>query len=74
MKFSEVVSNPYEGREVIRRWIVVGIWIIAAMLIADWIATQHILRLAVLAGIAMIILVAAGLQRSAWLLIVVACP
>jgi hypothetical protein len=74
MKFSETFTNPVLAREAIRRWVAIGIWIIAAMLIADWIATQHILRLAVLAGIAMTIIVAAGLQRSAWLLIVVAWP
>jgi hypothetical protein len=71
MKLQEIVSNPYEGREVIRRWIAMAVWAVAALIIADWIATEHMLRLAALAGIALGILVAAGMQRKAWLLIIV---
>ena len=71
MKLQEIVSNPYEGREVIRRWIAMAVWAVMALIIADWIATEHLLRLAALGGIALGILVAAGMRRNAWLLIIV---
>ena len=43
MKLQEIVSNPYEGREVIRRWIAMAVWAVMALIIADWIATDPVL-------------------------------
>jgi hypothetical protein len=71
MKFSEIPYNREEAIETIHCWIAVAVAVLVAFVISDWIATQHIFRLAALAGMALAILVVAKTQRSAWLLIVV---
>jgi len=71
MKLSDITRRREHATEAIQQWIAVAVWIVVAIVVADWIATRHLLRLAGFAGIALTIILAAGMKRSAWLWIVV---
>ncbi|MGO9243486.1 MAG: hypothetical protein ACLP0A_02465 [Verrucomicrobiia bacterium] len=71
MKFSEIINDQQLATEAIRRWITVAICMVLAVVVAYWIAYQQFLILAVVAGVAATVFVIVGMQRSAWLLIVI---
>lgn len=71
MKLSEILENQQLTTDVIRRWITVGVCMVVAVVVADWVANQQLSMLAICAGVALTAFVAAGMQRSAWLLVLV---
>ncbi|HVM61204.1 MAG TPA: hypothetical protein VMV72_10090 [Verrucomicrobiae bacterium] len=73
MKLQEIVATPYQGQEAIRRWIAMAVCVVAALIISVWIATDHLLLLAVLAVATLVVVAAVGLRHNTWLLIAFAC-
>lgn len=71
MKFSEIINDQQLATEAIRRWVTVAICIVVSLVVADWIASQQFFFLALLAGVAVLAFVTIGMQRSAWLLIII---
>ncbi|MGD0060338.1 MAG: O-antigen ligase family protein [Verrucomicrobiia bacterium] len=72
MKFSEIINDQQLATEAIRRWITTAVCIVVAIVVAIWIAAGQFFFLALLAGVAVAAFVTVGLQRNAWILIVVA--
>jgi hypothetical protein len=71
MKLFDIIQNPLLAPEFIRRWIVLTIGIVVAIVISFWIANWQLLPLGILTGVVLTVAVAVGLQRNAWLLILV---
>jgi hypothetical protein len=71
MKFFEIINDRRLATEAIRRWITVAIFIVISLVTAYGIAHQQFLIFAVLAGVAVEAFVTAGLQQSAWILVVI---
>ena len=71
MKFFEIINDPRLATEAIRRWIVVAIFIVIAMVSAYEIAHQQLFMFAILGAVAVEAFVTAGMQQSAWILIVI---
>lgn len=74
MKLFDIIQNPLLAPEFIRRWIVLTIGIVMAIVISFWIVDQQLLLLGILTGVMLTVVVAVGLQRNAWLLILVCWP
>jgi len=72
MKLSEIIQSPIWANELMRRWLAILIGFIMAIVVSFWIADQQMLKLAILAAMLLTALVAVGMQRNAWLLILVA--
>jgi len=70
MKFSEIINDQQLATEAIRRWITVAIFIVIAMVTANGIAHQQLFMFALLIGVGVTTFVTVGMQRSAWILIV----
>ncbi len=71
MKLFDIIQNPLLAPEYIRRWTVLTIGFAVAIAVSFWIADQQMLMLGILGGVILATLVAVGLQRNAWLLILV---
>ncbi len=71
MKFSEIINDQQLATEAIRRWITVAICIVIAVVAAFWIAYQQFFMLALAVGVAVTAFVTVGMQRSAWILILI---
>jgi hypothetical protein len=71
MKFSEIINDQQLATEAIRRWITMAICIVMAILSAFWIVNQQFFMFGILAAVAVMIFVTVGMQRNAWLLILV---
>ncbi len=71
MKFSEIINDQQLATEAIRRWVTVAVCIVFAIITAYLIATQQLFVIAIIAGIAVMAFVTVGMQRSAWLLILI---
>ena len=71
MKFSEIINDQRLATEAIRRWVTVAIFIVIALVTAYGIAHQQLFMFTLLAGAAVATFVTAGMQRSAWTLIVI---
>ena len=69
MKLSEIIQSPLWANELMRRWLVMVGGFVMAIVISYWIADQQMFKLAILAGILVTAVVAVGMQRNAWLLI-----
>jgi hypothetical protein len=70
MKFSEIINDQQLATEAIRRWITTGVCIVIALVAAMWIVDQQLMMFAVLAGVVATTFVTVGMQRRAWILIV----
>ena len=71
MKFSEIINDQQLATEAIRRWVTVAVCMVTAVVVAYWIASQQFFFLSLLAGVAVMAFVTIGMQRNAWLLIVI---
>jgi hypothetical protein len=72
MKFSEIINDQQLATEAIRRWITTALCIVVAIVTASWIVNQQFFMLALFAGVVIAVCVTVGMQRSAWILIVLA--
>jgi hypothetical protein len=71
MKFSEIINDQQLATEAVRRWLTTAICVAIAILTAYWIASAKFFLLFLLAGVAVVAFVTAGLQRNAWILIAI---
>jgi hypothetical protein len=69
MKLSEIIQSPLWFNELVRRWLALVIGFVTAIVVGFWIADQQMFKLAILAAVLLTIVVAVGMQRNAWLLI-----
>jgi hypothetical protein len=71
MKFSQIISDQQLATEAIRRWITMAVCMVVAVVAANWIVDQRFFLFAVLAGLVATTFVTVGMQRKAWILIVI---
>ena len=71
MKFSEIINDQQLATEAIRRWITVAICIVISVVVADWIAYPAVLYTCPSGRCGGAGLRDVGMQRSAWILILV---
>ncbi len=71
MKFSEIINDQQLATEAIRRWITTAICMVVAVVAAMWIVNQQFFMFAILASVVVTTFVTVGMQRTAWILIVI---
>jgi hypothetical protein len=71
MKFSDIINDQQLATEAVRRWITIAACVVIALVTAYWIASGKFFLLTLLIGVAVVAFVTVGLQRKAWILIVV---
>jgi hypothetical protein len=71
MKFSEIINDQQLATEALRRWSTIAACVAIAILTAYWIASAKFFLLTLLTGMVVVAFVTVGLQRNAWILIVI---
>jgi hypothetical protein len=71
MKFSDIINDQQLATEAVRRWTTTAVCIAIALLTATWIASGKFFLLTLLAGVAVVAFVTVGMQRNAWVLILI---
>jgi hypothetical protein len=72
VKLIETLREPVLAEQLIRRWLVVGSFLVMAEVIAYWIGTERTSTLMFCAAIAAVVVTTVGLQDRAWIIILLA--